>query len=44
MIFMLLAVIGGMFSRSLDWRGYVLMAWAGSVVLAIYTVNTGSWS
>ena len=41
--FLLLAVFGGMFSRSMDWRAFLSFVWVAGVVAALYQFSTGAW-
>jgi hypothetical protein len=43
LVFMLIGVVWGMFSHSVDWRHYAVLA-AGAAVLAfLYQVSVGAW-
>jgi len=40
---MFVAVVCGMFSRSFDWRGYVMFFAASAAAATVYQLSTGAW-
>ena len=43
LVFVLIAVIWGMASRSIDWRHYFVLLSGAAVVAFIYQVSPGVW-
>jgi biotin transporter BioY len=41
--FLLVAVVAGMFARSMDWRAFVAFIWSAAVVAAVYQYSVGAW-
>jgi hypothetical protein len=41
--FLLCGVAVGLFTKSLDWRGYLAFVGAGLVVTGIFLVDGGAW-
>ncbi|MHB8376613.1 MAG: hypothetical protein ACYDEB_06610 [Dehalococcoidia bacterium] len=42
-VFLLVAAVAGQFSRSFDWRTYVLLGGAATALTVVYYFSSGLW-